>query len=73
MGGARLGGGDVDSDTMRQHLEGVGFPATKHDVLTWALAHGASTEEIEVMERLPVDRFNSITDVLVAADRARMR
>ncbi len=63
---------DSDSDTMRQRLEGVGFPATRDDVVTWALEHGAGTEEIELMERLPLERFTSITDVLVAAERVRM-
>jgi hypothetical protein len=57
----------MDRDTMRQYLEGVGFPATRDDVLRWAREHGASTEEIEVMRRLPMERYESITDVLNAA------
>ncbi len=52
---------------MRQQLEGAGFPATRDDVVTWAKEHGASTEEIEVMQRLPLERYESITDVLDAA------
>ncbi len=62
---------DSDSDTMRRHREGVGFPATRDDVVTWALEHGAGTEEIELMERLPLVRFTSIPHVLVAAERVR--
>jgi len=57
---------------MRQLLEGVGFPATRDDVLTWATEHGAGTDEIEVLRRLPIARYASIIDVLDAADRVRM-
>ena len=62
----------MDSDTTRQLLEGVGFPATRDDVLTWATEHGAGTDEIEVLGRLPIARYDSIIDVLDAADRVRM-
>jgi hypothetical protein len=61
----------MDSDTMRQLLEGVGFPATRDDVVTWAKEHGAGTEEIEVLRRLPIARYESITDVLAAVTRVR--
>jgi hypothetical protein len=61
----------MDSDTMRQLLEGVGFPATRDDVVTWAKEHGAGTEEIEVLNRLPIARYESITDVLAAVTRVR--
>jgi hypothetical protein len=54
----------MDSDTMRQHLDGVGFPATRDDVLAWAKEHGAGPEELEVMRRLPIASYESITDVL---------
>jgi len=56
---------------MRQLLEGVGFPATRDDVVTWAKEHGAGTEEIEVLNRLPIARYESITDVLAAVTRVR--
>jgi hypothetical protein len=62
----------MDSDTMRQLLEGVGFPATTDDVVTWAKEHGAGTDELEVLGRLPLARYESIVDVLDAADRVRM-
>lgn len=58
---------------MRQHLDGVGFPVSKHNMLDWAAEHGASIEELEVMRGLPLDTFDSIDDVLNAADRAQAR
>jgi hypothetical protein len=63
----------MDTDVMRQHLDGVGFPAGKQDVLNWAAQHGASIEELDVMRGLPLDTFDSIDDVLNAADRAQAR
>lgn len=60
----------MDSDTIRQHIEGVGFPATRDDVVTWAKEHGAGTEELEAISRLPIARYESITDVLHAVIRA---
>jgi hypothetical protein len=63
----------MDTDVMRQYLDGVGFPASKPDVLNWAAQHGASIEDLDVMRGLPLDTFDSIDDVLNAADRAQAR
>jgi hypothetical protein len=57
----------MDMEMVRQHLDGAGFPASKHDVMMWATQHGAGTEEIEMLKKLPVDTFDSIQDVLGAA------
>lgn len=57
----------MDMDTVRQHLDGAGFPASKHDVMVWATEHGASSEEIEMLKKLPVDNFDSVQDLLGAA------
>lgn len=58
---------------MRQHLDGVGFPVSKRDMLNWAAEHGASVDELDVMRGLPLDTYDSIDDVLNAADRAQAR
>ena len=58
---------------MRQRLDGVGFPASKQDMLNWAAQHGASIDELDVMRGLPLETFDSIDDVLNAADRAQAR
>ena len=63
----------MDTDLMRQRLDGVGFPASKQDMLNWAGQHGATIEELDVMRGLPLDTFDSIDDVLNAADRAQAR
>ena len=64
---------DVDMDMVRQHLDGAGFPASKHDVMAWATEHGASRQEIEMLKKLPVDNFDSIQDLLGAASMVRKK
>jgi hypothetical protein len=60
----------MDVEMLRQKLDGAGFPASKHDVMVWAREHGAGSDEIEVLKRLPVDNFDSIQDLLGAASLA---
>ncbi len=59
----------MNIDTVRQHLEGAGFPASKHDLVVWAKDHGAGTDELAMLEKLPVDSFDSILDLLGATSR----
>jgi hypothetical protein len=63
----------MDMEMLRQQLDGVGFPATKHDVMLWATEHDASKEEIEMLMKLPVDNFDSIQDLLGAANIAQRK
>jgi hypothetical protein len=57
----------MDIDMVRQHLDGAGFPASKHDVMVWATEHGAGSDELDMLKKLPVDNFDSIQDLLGAA------
>jgi hypothetical protein len=52
---------------MRQHMEGMGFPASKQDLMNWAMQHGASNDEMEMIKKMPMDSFNSMDDVTGAA------
>lgn len=63
----------MDMDTVRQHLDGAGFPASRFDLTRWAAEHGASTEEIEMLNKLPVDNFDSIQDLLGAASMVQKK
>ncbi len=63
----------MDMEMVRQHLDGAGFPASKHDVMMWASQHGAGIEEIEMLKKLPVDNFDSMQDLLGAASMAQKK
>ncbi len=52
---------------IRQHLQGMNFPASKQDVMNWARQHGAGSEETETMKKMPMENFNSVEDVAGAA------
>jgi Protein of unknown function (DUF2795) len=52
---------------MRQHLDGMSFPANKQDVMNWAMQHGASDDEMEMVKKMPMDNFNSMDDIMRGA------
>jgi hypothetical protein len=54
----------MNIDTVRERLDGVGFPASKHDVMLWAREHGAGNDELDMLEKLPVDNFDSMQHLL---------
>jgi hypothetical protein len=54
---------------MRQQLEGMSFPASKQDMMSQMMQHGASNEQMEMMKKMPMDQFNSMDDVMAAASK----
>jgi hypothetical protein len=52
---------------MRQQLEGMSFPASKQDMMNWAMQHGASNEQMDMMKKMPKDNFTSMDDAMAAA------
>jgi hypothetical protein len=64
---------NINMDTVRQRLDGVGFPASKHDVMVWATEHGAGGDELDMLEKLPVDNFDSMQHLLGSARMLQQR
>jgi hypothetical protein len=54
---------------MQQHLDGMNYPASKDDVMAYAMQHGANSDEMEMLKKMPMDAFNSFDDVSAAAGR----
>lgn len=48
---------------IKQYLEGVDYPCSKDDLVEHARDEGADEDVIDIIEGLPVDRFNSPSDV----------
>ena len=72
-GGTRRGGGDMaefvdgaTSEQVRRSLEGVRFPALKHDVVHAARRNQAPNEIVAVLERVPITEFKSADEVVEA-------
>ncbi|GIH21525.1 DUF2795 domain-containing protein [Rugosimonospora africana] len=59
----------MDMNMMRQQLEGMSFPASKQDMMSHMMQHGASNEQMEMMKKMPMDQFNSMDDVMAAANK----
>ena len=47
-------------------LKGIGFPATKHDLMQKAKGNGAESAVLEVIEAMPDDEFETMADVMKA-------
>ncbi|MFW3616010.1 DUF2795 domain-containing protein [Billgrantia antri] len=45
------------------HLQGVDFPAQREDLVTQAQANGAEDDVLEVIRRLPEQKYESMADV----------
>lgn len=52
---------------MQQQLQGMSFPASKQDLINQAMQHGANSDQMEMIIKLPKDNFNSMDDVMDAA------
>ena len=58
------------------HLKGIGFPASKRDLIQHARRNGAEGAVLEVLEAFPEDEFGSMAEVVKAygeADQAPQR
>ena len=58
------------------HLKGVGFPASKRDLIQHARQNGAESAVLEVLEAFSEDEFETMADVMKAygeADQAPER
>ncbi len=53
-----------DSREIERCLQGLSFPALKHDVVHAARQHGAANEVVAVLEQLPVTQFRSLEQLL---------
>jgi hypothetical protein len=50
-----------------QQLQEMNFPASKQDIIDWGMQHGASSDQMEMIKKLPKDNFNSADDVVSSA------
>jgi hypothetical protein len=60
----------MDMNTMQRQmmqLKDMSFPASKQDMMNWAMQHGASQDQMDMIKKLPKDNFNSMDDVMGAA------
>lgn len=48
---------------IQQYLGGVDYPCSKEDLIDHAREEGAEDDVIDMIEGLPMDRFNSPDDV----------
>jgi len=53
-----------DSRELERSLQGLSFPALKHDVVHAARKNGAANEVVAVLEQLPVTQFSSLDQVI---------
>jgi hypothetical protein len=56
--------GNLDTRTLLQHLQGVAFPAEKHQVVTIAERNNAPQELVERIRNADTQSFNSPDEVL---------
>lgn len=53
---------------IRQQLQGMSFPASKQELMSSAVQHGASNDQMEMIKRMPKDNFESVDDVIESAN-----
>ncbi len=59
--------GNLDAQTLLQeHLQGVAFPAEKHQVITIAERNNAPQELVQAIRNADTQRFNGPDEVLQA-------
>jgi Protein of unknown function (DUF2795) len=51
---------------MEQMMAGMNFPVSKDELMSYAMQHGASNEQVDMMRKLPMDSFNSMDDIKAA-------
>jgi hypothetical protein len=61
----RLAGG-TSSETVMQYLEGIAFPALKHDIVHAARRRGAPADVIAALSQLPQTEFANAKEVIDA-------
>jgi hypothetical protein len=61
----------MDMNMMRKQLQDMSFPAGKQDLMNWAMQHGAGKEQMEMIKKMPMDRFESADDVMNAANMTK--
>lgn len=61
---------DMKMDAMQQQmqqLKEMNFPASKQDLIDWGQQHGASSDQMDMIKKLPKDNFKSADDVISSA------
>lgn len=53
----------VSTEAIAQSLRGLDFPCTKQDCIDYARQRNASREVIDLLQRMPDRRFDSMADV----------
>jgi Protein of unknown function (DUF2795) len=67
--GREKGSAEMDMQQMQQMMAGMNYPTSKEDMMSWAMQHGASNEQMEMMRKLPMDRYDSFDDVKSAMSK----
>jgi hypothetical protein len=62
---SRLAGGKTPESILR-YLEGVPFPAHKHDLVHAARQNGAPNDVVAALGQLPTDKFQSREELIEA-------
>lgn len=60
----------VSSAKVSQFLEGVNFPADKNQIIDYAEKYNAPRDVLDVLHRMPEDKYYSIAGVLESISRA---
>ena len=61
---------DMNMSSMQQQmqqLKEMNFPASKQDLIDWGKQHGASSDQMEMIQKLPKNDFKSADDVISSA------
>jgi len=53
----------VSTAKVAEALKGLRFPADKRSCVAYAQRHGASAEVMDVLQRMPEDKFDSMAGV----------
>jgi len=56
---------------VRGYLEGLRFPALKHDVVHAARQQGAPNDVVAVLQQIPITEFKTMEEVLEAYGTGR--
>lgn len=68
-GGGKPGGGSVAN--VAHSLKGVGFPATKSDLLNQARKNHAERAVLDIVEAMPDQDYGTMTEVMKGFGKAR--
>jgi hypothetical protein len=59
----------IDPVQMQKFLGGIDYPIDKQHLIENAREKGADENVVQTLERLPIDRFDSLNDVREAVGR----